>query len=199
MAFTSTWLNILCCFLLYDEIVEHWAMNIQWFQMLTLMATYHSRSVFHVDCNESDSCAKALARTLRFALLVWMTKLLGTGLWNYHDSSSSHWTQQNYANFLQNFKQTFSLYHAVWITFFEVFEQLSHRELQLQWIGGVGLFQADKLLSQDFKGMLDSIISHLPNKRQILLYSATFPLTVEAFMVRSVQSPNRPTFLPSVK
>lgn len=43
--------------------------------------------------------------------------------------------------------------------------------------------QADKLLSQDFKGMLDSIISHLPNDRQILLYSATFPLSVEQFMV----------------
>ena len=45
------------------------------------------------------------------------------------------------------------------------------------------VFQADKLLSQDFKGMLDSIINHLPNDRQILLYSATFPLTVEQFMV----------------
>lgn len=44
------------------------------------------------------------------------------------------------------------------------------------------LDEADKLLSQDFKGMLDSIIKHLPNDRQILLYSATFPLTVEQFM-----------------
>ena len=44
-------------------------------------------------------------------------------------------------------------------------------------------FQADKLLSQDFKGMLDNIIAHLPAQRQILLYSATFPLTVEQFMV----------------
>ncbi len=47
------------------------------------------------------------------------------------------------------------------------------------------MLQADKLLSQDFKGMLDQIISHLPKDRQILLYSATFPLTVEAFMVRN--------------
>jgi len=44
------------------------------------------------------------------------------------------------------------------------------------------LDEADKLLSQDFKGMLDRVISHLPPKRQILLYSATFPLTVETFM-----------------
>jgi superfamily II DNA/RNA helicase len=32
-------------------------------------------------------------------------------------------------------------------------------------------------------GMLDRIISFLPAKRQILLYSATFPVTVEEFMV----------------
>ena len=47
------------------------------------------------------------------------------------------------------------------------------------------LDEADKLLSQDFKGMLDRLISHLPEQRQILLYSATFPLTVEHFMVRN--------------
>ena len=46
------------------------------------------------------------------------------------------------------------------------------------------LDESDKLLSQDFMGMLDRIISFLPSKRQILLYSATFPVTVEEFMVR---------------
>ena len=45
------------------------------------------------------------------------------------------------------------------------------------------LDEADKLLSQDFKGMLDRLLSHLPPTRQVLLYSATFPLTVEHFMV----------------
>jgi len=44
--------------------------------------------------------------------------------------------------------------------------------------------QADKLLSQDFKNMLDDIISFLPRERQVLLYSATFPMTVEEFVVR---------------
>lgn len=51
------------------------------------------------------------------------------------------------------------------------------------------LDEADKLLSQDFKGMLDGIISHLPNNRQILLYSATFPLTVEQFMKKHLNQP----------
>jgi len=51
------------------------------------------------------------------------------------------------------------------------------------------LDEADKLLSQDFKGMLDRVISHLPRERQILLFSATFPLTVEAFMTKHLKEP----------
>lgn len=51
------------------------------------------------------------------------------------------------------------------------------------------LDEADKLLSQDFKGMLDRVISHLPSNRQILLYSATFPLTVEHFMKKYLKEP----------
>merc|ERR1711971_275919 len=51
------------------------------------------------------------------------------------------------------------------------------------------LDEADKLLSQDFKGMLDKVISFLPRERQILLYSATFPLTVESFMRKHLHEP----------
>lgn len=51
------------------------------------------------------------------------------------------------------------------------------------------LDEADKLLSQDFKGMLDNLIAFLPPNRQVLLYSATFPLTVEHFMKRHMRSP----------
>merc|ERR1712025_1517082 len=51
------------------------------------------------------------------------------------------------------------------------------------------LDEADKLLSQDFKGMLDKVISFLPQGRQILLYSATFPLTVESFMRKHLKDP----------
>ena len=45
------------------------------------------------------------------------------------------------------------------------------------------LDEADKLLSQDFSGMLDQVINLLPPDRQILLFSATFPLTVRKFVV----------------
>ncbi|GFR83532.1 ATP-dependent RNA helicase dhh1 [Elysia marginata] len=55
--------------------------------------------------------------------------------------------------------------------------------------GTLILDEADKLLSQDFKGMLDSIIGHLPKDRQIMLYSATFPLTVESFMSKHLKNP----------
>lgn len=49
--------------------------------------------------------------------------------------------------------------------------------------------EADKLLSQDFKNMLDSVISYLPLDRQVLLYSATFPCTVDAFIKRHMHNP----------
>jgi len=49
--------------------------------------------------------------------------------------------------------------------------------------------EADKLLSQDFKNMLDQVIAHLPADRQILLYSATFPCTVDQFIKKHMHNP----------
>lgn len=43
------------------------------------------------------------------------------------------------------------------------------------------LDEADKLLSQDFQKVLESIIKYLPKKKQIMLFSATFPLDVKKF------------------
>ncbi|XP_048471441.1 probable ATP-dependent RNA helicase ddx6 isoform X2 [Rhincodon typus] len=51
------------------------------------------------------------------------------------------------------------------------------------------LDEADKLLSQDFVQMMEDIISTLPRTRQILLYSATFPLSVQKFMNSHLQKP----------
>lgn len=47
----------------------------------------------------------------------------------------------------------------------------------------VPLIKADKLLSQDFVVLIEDIISFLDKNRQILLYSATFPTSVQKFMV----------------
>eukprot|EP01111_Echinosteliopsis_oligospora_P009451 TRINITY_DN2772_c0_g1_i2.p1 TRINITY_DN2772_c0_g1~~TRINITY_DN2772_c0_g1_i2.p1 ORF type:complete len:353 (-),score=76.55 TRINITY_DN2772_c0_g1_i2:479-1537(-) len=41
--------------------------------------------------------------------------------------------------------------------------------------------EADKLLSPEFQPLIEQIIAHLPKDRQILLFSATFPVTVKDF------------------
>ncbi|KAG7217636.1 hypothetical protein INR49_021324 [Caranx melampygus] len=51
------------------------------------------------------------------------------------------------------------------------------------------LDEADKLLSQDFVVMMEEILGFLPKQRQILLYSATFPLSVQKFMNSHLQKP----------
>jgi ATP-dependent RNA helicase DDX6/DHH1 len=51
------------------------------------------------------------------------------------------------------------------------------------------LDEADKLLSQDFQGVLDRLVSFLPESRQIMLYSATFPRTVASFMSQHMKNP----------
>ncbi|KAM3873287.1 putative ATP-dependent RNA helicase ddx6 [Diretmus argenteus] len=49
--------------------------------------------------------------------------------------------------------------------------------------------EADKLLSQDFVVLIEDIISFLAKDRQILLYSATFPISVQTFMSKHLQKP----------
>uniref|UniRef100_A0A7N8Y229 RNA helicase n=1 Tax=Mastacembelus armatus TaxID=205130 RepID=A0A7N8Y229_9TELE len=49
--------------------------------------------------------------------------------------------------------------------------------------------EADKLLSQDFVVLIEDIISFLAKNRQILLYSATFPISVQKFMAKHLQKP----------
>ena len=40
--------------------------------------------------------------------------------------------------------------------------------------------QADKLLSPEFQPLIEQLISFLPEERQVMLFSATFPVTVKA-------------------
>uniref|UniRef100_A0A8D2ZH12 RNA helicase n=1 Tax=Scophthalmus maximus TaxID=52904 RepID=A0A8D2ZH12_SCOMX len=53
----------------------------------------------------------------------------------------------------------------------------------------VVLDEADKLLSQDFVLMMEEMLGFLAKQRQILLYSATFPLSVQKFMNSHLQKP----------
>ncbi|CAM6018716.1 unnamed protein product [Sphagnum balticum] len=49
--------------------------------------------------------------------------------------------------------------------------------------------EADKLLSPEFQPLVEQLIGYLPENRQILLYSATFPVTVKSFKDRFLRKP----------
>ena len=63
------------------------------------------------------------------------------------------------------------------------------RVLNLERCGILVLDEADKLLGDDFYGEIKSIISYLPKKRQIMLFSATFPLDVKKFKDEYLNKP----------
>ncbi|KAG2425068.1 hypothetical protein HXX76_013977 [Chlamydomonas incerta] len=49
--------------------------------------------------------------------------------------------------------------------------------------------EADKLLSPEFQPVVEQLIGFLPDDRQIMLYSATFPVTVKAFKEKFLRKP----------
>lgn len=49
--------------------------------------------------------------------------------------------------------------------------------------------EADKMLSPEFKNIIEQILSFLPEKHQSLLFSATFPLTIQEFIARNLKNP----------
>ena len=51
------------------------------------------------------------------------------------------------------------------------------------------LDEADKLLSPEFEPLVGNIITFLPKDRQILLFSATFPVTVKDFQEKYLRKP----------
>eukprot|EP01062_Namystynia_karyoxenos_P081848 TRINITY_DN908_c0_g1_i3.p1 TRINITY_DN908_c0_g1~~TRINITY_DN908_c0_g1_i3.p1 ORF type:complete len:468 (+),score=147.42 TRINITY_DN908_c0_g1_i3:184-1404(+) len=50
--------------------------------------------------------------------------------------------------------------------------------------------EADKLLSPEFAPLVDQVLSFLPKKRQLLLFSATFPLSVKEFRDKHMRTPH---------
>lgn len=51
------------------------------------------------------------------------------------------------------------------------------------------LTQADKLLSPEFEPVIEALINFLPRDRQIMLFSATFPVTVKHFKEKWLNKP----------
>jgi ATP-dependent RNA helicase DDX6/DHH1 len=81
--------------------------------------------------------------------------------------------------------------HVIIATPGRIIDLMEKKVCQMDQCKMLVLDEADKLLSQDFNRMLDKLISFLPLKRQILLYSATFPITVEAFMKKHAIDPHK--------
>ncbi|KAG5459976.1 MAG: ATP-dependent RNA helicase DHH1 [Olpidium bornovanus] len=49
--------------------------------------------------------------------------------------------------------------------------------------------EADKLLAPEFSPIIDQLISFLPNNRQVMLFSATFPMIVRSFKEKHLNNP----------
>ena len=79
--------------------------------------------------------------------------------------------------------------HVVVGTPSRVSNLVSKRVLNLENCGILVLDEADKLLSQDFKGFVIDIIKYLPRERQIMLFSATFPSDVRDFKDKYLKQP----------
>ena len=79
--------------------------------------------------------------------------------------------------------------HVVVGTPSRVSNLVSKRVLNLENCGILVLDEADKLLSQDFKGFVIDIIKYLPRERQIMLFSATFPSDVRDFKDKYLKEP----------
>ena len=71
--------------------------------------------------------------------------------------------------------------HVVVGTPGRVLDLMSKKILNLYNCGIIVLDEADKLLSQDFKKTVENIINKLNPNRQIMLFSATFPVDVRNF------------------
>ena len=63
----------------------------------------------------------------------------------------------------------------------KIFDLVNKGALDLSKCSMFVLDETDKLLSQDFQRVLENIIGFLPQKRRIMLFSATFPLNVKTF------------------
>ncbi|ODQ51452.1 ATP-dependent RNA helicase DHH1 [Saitoella complicata NRRL Y-17804] len=49
--------------------------------------------------------------------------------------------------------------------------------------------EADKLLSPEFTPVIEQLLAYFPKDRQVMLYSATFPLVVKSFMDKHLNKP----------
>lgn len=72
-------------------------------------------------------------------------------------------------------------------------DHLRKGSLNLEHVSMLVLDEADRMLEMGFQDTLDIIISQVPDKRQTLLFSATFPDGIQAIAARILNKPERIT------
>lgn len=87
---------------------------------------------------------------------------------------------------LIRFKQTV---HLVVATPGRILDMMERNIALVQDCHMLVLDEADKMLSQEFQKMVSTILNYLPPERQVMLFSATYPRTVEDFVTRHMPEP----------
>ncbi|CAN3374119.1 hypothetical protein DIURU_000944 [Diutina rugosa] len=70
-----------------------------------------------------------------------------------------------------------------------VLDLASRKVADLSECGIFVMDEADKMLSREFKAIIEQILAFFPKQRQSLLFSATFPLAVKSFMDQHLTKP----------
>lgn len=81
------------------------------------------------------------------------------------------------------------VFFSFYLSFFPLFANCSKLVHVIPNLIYESIHQADKLLSQEFQPSVEHLISFLPENRQILMFSATFPVTVKDFKDRFLTNP----------
>lgn len=74
--------------------------------------------------------------------------------------------------------------HIIVATPGRILDLIQRKIAKVEECGIVCIDEADKMLSPEFQPILEGLMSTLPINRQILLYSATYPVVVESFVKR---------------
>eukprot|EP01025_Chloroclados_australasicus_P004445 TRINITY_DN110_c0_g1_i1.p1 TRINITY_DN110_c0_g1~~TRINITY_DN110_c0_g1_i1.p1 ORF type:complete len:475 (-),score=18.18 TRINITY_DN110_c0_g1_i1:543-1811(-) len=79
--------------------------------------------------------------------------------------------------------------HIIVATPGRILDLASKKVAKLDNCGILVMDEADKLLSPEFQPIVEEVINFLPNRPQIMLYSATFPVTVRTFKEKHLKKP----------